>query len=261
MRRNRITVVLVFLVVMALLFTGCGNQQEAEIATNAESTATTESPTEHIHEFGEWKTTKEASCTEDGLKERSCSCGERETETIPAKGHSFGEWEIVSEADYANEGLKERVCSVCGEKESESIPKLVVKQYQEGDSISTDEYEFMITDIEFIDGIFDDGTYKNRPADGYGWVAFTVTGSNKGKEKYRTDKFKYDILYGDGYVFDEYMSYDVYVDPLMSFSHRYGIKVPLTVIQETEATFIEVEVENGGSDGKSYERFQYIIEQ
>ncbi len=37
----------------------------------------------HIHTYGEWSTVKDATCTDDGLKERICDCGEKETEVIP----------------------------------------------------------------------------------------------------------------------------------------------------------------------------------
>lgn len=40
------------------------------------------------HDFGEWKVTKPATCTEDGEKTRSCKCGYTETQAIPAYGHS-----------------------------------------------------------------------------------------------------------------------------------------------------------------------------
>ena len=41
----------------------------------------------HTHDFGEWYETEEASCTQDGEKERVCLiCGETETEVIPAYG-------------------------------------------------------------------------------------------------------------------------------------------------------------------------------
>ena len=43
----------------------------------------------HEHTFGEWTTTKEATCTEDGSKERVCACGEKEIEVVPALGHDF----------------------------------------------------------------------------------------------------------------------------------------------------------------------------
>ena len=49
---------------------------------------------EHIHSFGEWDVTKNATCTEDGVKTRYCSCGERQSETIPSLNHT----EIFDEA-------------------------------------------------------------------------------------------------------------------------------------------------------------------
>ena len=42
------------------------------------------------HNYGEWKATKEASCTEDGERERECSrCRETETEKIEKLGHDY----------------------------------------------------------------------------------------------------------------------------------------------------------------------------
>ena len=37
---------------------------------------------EHAHEFSEWVTVKEPTATEEGLKERTCACGEKETQKI-----------------------------------------------------------------------------------------------------------------------------------------------------------------------------------
>ena len=48
------------------------------------------------HSFGEWTQTKAPTETEAGEKERSCACGEKETEVIPALGHTHTEgtaWE------------------------------------------------------------------------------------------------------------------------------------------------------------------------
>ena len=42
--------------------------------------------TPHTHAYGEWETTKEATRTEDGIKERVCACGEKESEAIPMTG-------------------------------------------------------------------------------------------------------------------------------------------------------------------------------
>ena len=37
---------------------------------------------EHTHEWSEWKTTKEPTCTEKGVEERVCECGEKETQDV-----------------------------------------------------------------------------------------------------------------------------------------------------------------------------------
>lgn len=72
------------------------------------------------HSFGEWKTSREVTCTEDGLKERTCHCGEKETQVIKATGHNFGEWTQVKKVTCTEDGEDERVCS-CGEKETRAI--------------------------------------------------------------------------------------------------------------------------------------------
>ena len=43
----------------------------------------------HIHNFGEWSVTKNATCTEDGVKTRYCDCGEKQSDVMPATGHSY----------------------------------------------------------------------------------------------------------------------------------------------------------------------------
>ena len=43
----------------------------------------------HTCSFGEWTVVTQATCTEEGVRERSCSCGEKETEAIAAVGHSW----------------------------------------------------------------------------------------------------------------------------------------------------------------------------
>jgi len=44
--------------------------------------------TNHTHAYGEWKTIKEVGCTSDGISERVCECGEKETKNIAAISHS-----------------------------------------------------------------------------------------------------------------------------------------------------------------------------
>lgn len=54
----------------------------------------------HTHEYGEWTVLKEASCTEEGSRERTCTiCEYVQNEVIPKLDHRFGE---------------DNKCSVCG---------------------------------------------------------------------------------------------------------------------------------------------------
>lgn len=70
---------------------------------------------EHIHSFGEWSVTKNATCTEDGVKVRYCDCGEKQSENIPANGHI----EVVDEAvtpTCTDVGKSEgKHCSICNQ--------------------------------------------------------------------------------------------------------------------------------------------------
>ncbi len=77
------------------------------------------------HTFGEWNTTKAATCTTEGTQARTCEvCGKVETQTIKALGHK----EVVDKAVAATctkTGLTEgKHCSVCNAviKAQETVP-------------------------------------------------------------------------------------------------------------------------------------------
>ncbi len=75
---------------------------------------------EHAHNYGEWETTKEPSCLEEGTKVRHCACLEQESETIPALGHTFdqrnvGDKYLKSGATEDSPALYYFSCR-CGEK-------------------------------------------------------------------------------------------------------------------------------------------------
>ena len=105
------------------------------------------------HTYGDWTVTKEATETEAGSRQHTCSvCGYVETAEIPALGHThvagsewksdasdhwnecscgekmnvaahtYGDWTVTKEATATEAGSKERVCSVCGSKEVVEIP-------------------------------------------------------------------------------------------------------------------------------------------
>ena len=75
---------------------------------------------EHTHSFGDWKVVAEPACTEEGLRERVCTCGEKESEEIEALGHTPGEAIKKNEvaATCTADGSYEEVvyCAVCGEE-------------------------------------------------------------------------------------------------------------------------------------------------
>ena len=77
--------------------------------------------TAHTHEYGEWTVTTPATCTEDGVKSRTCACGETETQVIPATGHSFGKWTVTTPATCTEDGVESRTCAACGEIETRAI--------------------------------------------------------------------------------------------------------------------------------------------
>ena len=64
-------------------------------------------------------------CTEKGYTKYTCECGESYTGSeVDAKGHNYGEWTVTKEATETEEGSKQRSCSECSEVETESIPKV-----------------------------------------------------------------------------------------------------------------------------------------
>ena len=86
-KRNRtiITVVsvaaavLIVVIVLLLLLVKCEPEENVD------------PPVGHTHTYSAWVVVDEPTCTEEGLRERTCSCGEKETEMIAALGHTAGE--------------------------------------------------------------------------------------------------------------------------------------------------------------------------
>lgn len=86
-------------------------------------------PLSEEHDFEE-EIIKEPTCTKDGSKRLTCSeefCEEVRIETIPAPGHSFGAWTQTQAPTTTATGVSTRICSVCGVKETKSIPKIIPK--------------------------------------------------------------------------------------------------------------------------------------
>lgn len=75
--------------------------------------------------FGEWVTTLEATCEEEGLQMRVSLADSSvvETRPIPAKGHEWSDWAEETAPTCIVDGVKARVCSVCENKDYAPIPK------------------------------------------------------------------------------------------------------------------------------------------
>lgn len=89
---------------------------EKQTEKQTEPETTTQAP-KHEHSYTS-KVTKEPTCTGEGVRTYSCSCGNSYTESIPAKGHSFGSYTYNNDATYDADGTETAVCSVCGAKDT-----------------------------------------------------------------------------------------------------------------------------------------------
>ena len=115
------------------------------------------------HSFGSWTVTEPASCTESGMKKRTCSvCGQSETATVAptghsytstvtaptctekgyttytcsscahtytdnykdALGHSWGAWATTKAATCTETGEQKRTCTRCKQSETKTLAKL-----------------------------------------------------------------------------------------------------------------------------------------
>ena len=111
-------IVTISILSLFMLFTSCGNadNQDGNNENNSSETTLEGDVTTgtHVHKYGEWVTVSEPTCKESGTKERTCSCGSKETEDIPTVAHK-----------YVN-----NVCSMC----KQSNPDEFVPDYSEGEA-------------------------------------------------------------------------------------------------------------------------------
>jgi len=85
------------------------------------------------HTMSDWTTNRQPTCTENGEEVRTCDCGEKETRAIGSLGHAFGEWTIASEATCTTEGTRHQKCKKCLEiLRTEAIP---VKNHKESNYV------------------------------------------------------------------------------------------------------------------------------
>ena len=82
---------------------------------NTNQTITTKTITVNIscsHSFGAWTTTKQATCTAEGISSRTCShCGKVETKTIPKTDHQY--LGSVTQPTCSSQGYTTYTCTKC----------------------------------------------------------------------------------------------------------------------------------------------------
>ena len=142
MKKSRIVLLFLGLSLLCLL-TMCGKMLGLALLYQL-----TAGGSAHDHEYGEWITVKQATCTTEGLTERYCYCLEKEQRPIPAgmhtpeertncgdpiycttcgrqlsasAQHTFGDWITVDPETCTTNGRQEHVCSTCGKTEEKTI--------------------------------------------------------------------------------------------------------------------------------------------
>lgn len=102
---------------------------EVEVPTSSEvpsgNSGSTETQTSHNHSY-KATVTKQPTCTENGEKIYTCSCGSSYKEVISKLGHEEGGWTVVTQPTTTSKGQEATYCTVCGAKLNErDIDKLV----------------------------------------------------------------------------------------------------------------------------------------
>ncbi len=93
------------------------------------SGGTQNTPSTHVHSYGNWEVITPATHTTTGTRRKYCSCGDHIDETIPkTAAHEYGTWRVTREATHLVAGEKQRTCS-CGKVETEVIPKTAEHEY------------------------------------------------------------------------------------------------------------------------------------
>lgn len=77
----------------------------------------------HTCEYNMLIESQEATCTTDGYELYECRCGLKDKVTLPKTNHANAEWQTTKEATYTEMGLKEKICPDChATLETENIP-------------------------------------------------------------------------------------------------------------------------------------------
>ena len=101
---------------------GKGNNKNGAALGSNENVAgsVTKVESDHVHEYADSQTVKEATCTSEGYKLKKCGCGAEELERIAQKAHNWVE-SGHKDATCTEDGYTEYKCSACGETKRDEI--------------------------------------------------------------------------------------------------------------------------------------------
>ena len=99
---------------------------------------------DHTHSYGtEWK-------YDNNNHWHECTCGAKADEAA----HTYGEWAVTKQASSAETGVRERTCTVCGYRQTESIPAVGTENTGKKDVPSTGDDNEMTYPLFFLFGSF-----------------------------------------------------------------------------------------------------------
>ena len=100
------------------------NNEDKSETSSKPSETTKPTSSEHKHSYTS-EVTKVATCSTDGTKTFTCSCGDSYTEKIVATGsHDWGEWKTIKEPTATAQGTSQRKCNNCSATENQNIDKV-----------------------------------------------------------------------------------------------------------------------------------------
>ncbi len=76
---------------------------------------------EHVHEYGLGTVKENPTCTKNGIKLFTCSCGKTKEKALIATGHSWNRGEITEEPKCGKSGTRTYTCAQCNETRTEEI--------------------------------------------------------------------------------------------------------------------------------------------
>lgn len=139
------------------------------------------------HVWSDWKTKRQATCTQTGLRTHSCTvCGKSEDEETPMASHDMKA--VIYDPDCMNDGYTQLVCSVCGKtgEKTDIIPRSAA--YHKWSAFSTTKEATCTQDGEQVRACSVCGANHRQTIVHEGHVPATVTVAPGCEDGYTVEK-------------------------------------------------------------------------